>query len=236
MQRHAGLATGCDAAWMQHLGAGGRDFLRFVVVETDQQSRLRHAARIGAEHAGDIGPDLDPISLQPRAEAAGAGVGTTTTEQAGAALAITNDEALRQQRLALRRETRTPVVIGIQAAAHRQPARPLAEVRRIQRTQPVARVSPANVHALRLQVGHAQCARQQFALRLPFGAPVQVTQCSARIGGQPLQFREAFAQHGIDLQAQLGNEFSVTLLQARQHILRRFGTLAAGLQPIGDVG
>ena len=40
----------------------------------------------------------------------------------------------------------------------------------------------------------------------------------------------------FDLQAQLGNEFSVTLLQARQHILRRFGTLAAGLQPIGDVG
>ena len=57
--RHARLAAGLDAARMQHLGAGGGDFLRFLVVQARQQARIRHLARIGAEHAGHVGPDLD---------------------------------------------------------------------------------------------------------------------------------------------------------------------------------
>ena len=54
-----------DAARMQHLGAAAGDLLRFVVMQRAQQPRLRRVARIGAEHARHVGPDLQP----PRARA-----------------------------------------------------------------------------------------------------------------------------------------------------------------------
>src|SRR4051794_35345525 len=80
---------------MQHLGAAGRDLLRFVVMQRADEARRRRRAWIRAEHAGYVGPDLDGLRPDLRAEIGRRGVRTATTEQAGIAFGIARDEALR---------------------------------------------------------------------------------------------------------------------------------------------
>src|SRR5689334_16761107 len=80
---------------MQYLCAAGRDLLRFVVMQSADQARGRRGARIRAEHAGHVGPDLDLLRAQLGTEIRGRRVRTTTTQQAGVALAVAADESLR---------------------------------------------------------------------------------------------------------------------------------------------
>ena len=61
VQRNAVLPHRQDAARVQHLRAAGGDLLGLVVVQRAQQPRGGRGARIGAEHAGHVGPDLQPL-------------------------------------------------------------------------------------------------------------------------------------------------------------------------------
>src|ERR1700730_19262002 len=51
-----------DAPRMQHLRAAGGDLLRLIVMEVSQQPGSWSRPRIRAEHAGDVGPDLQALS------------------------------------------------------------------------------------------------------------------------------------------------------------------------------
>ena len=221
--RHAAVAARCDRARMQHFGAGRRDFLRFGVVEAGQQARVRHFARIGTEHAGHVGPDLDALRFQQCAEVRGRGIGTAAAEDGGGAVGVTGDETLRNQhprrlhRESLR-ETRlnalllSPRVFAV-ATIDREPLRPGAGVRQRHRRQPVARIAPAEVEALRAQICSAQRRRQQLALRQHFGLPVETARCGARIAAQRAQDREAFAEHGVRVEIEFPAEGPMTFDQ-----------------------
>ena len=102
---------------MQHLGAGGGDFLRFGVVQAREQARVGHFARVGAEHAGHVGPDLHALRAEQRAEIRGRGVRAAAAEDRGAAVGVAGDEALRDQHARrllreARAEVRRPVRAG----------------------------------------------------------------------------------------------------------------------------
>ena len=59
MQRNLVLPHRQHAARMQDLRAVARDFLGLVVVQGAQQPRGRDGARVGAEHARNVGPNLE---------------------------------------------------------------------------------------------------------------------------------------------------------------------------------
>ena len=65
---HIRVAAWMDAARVQHLRAGGRDFLRLLEVQPREQARVGNFARIRAEHAGHVGPDLHALRTEQRAE------------------------------------------------------------------------------------------------------------------------------------------------------------------------
>ena len=94
------VAARRDRARVQHLGAGGGDFLRFGVVQAREQARVGHFARVRAEHAGDVGPDLDALRAEQRAEVRGRRIGAAAAEDRGAAVGVAGDEALRHQHAA----------------------------------------------------------------------------------------------------------------------------------------
>ena len=67
-QRNAVLTHRQQTTRVEHLGAGGGDLLRLVVGQLQQLSCGRRGAWIGAEHPGDIGPDLQFLRLEHRRE------------------------------------------------------------------------------------------------------------------------------------------------------------------------
>ncbi len=160
--RHAGIAARLDRARMQHLGAGGGDFLRFVIVQPGQQPRIRHFFRVGAEHARHVGPDFHPAGAEQRAEVRRRGIRTATAQNRGAAIGMTRNEALRdQQACRLRGETRAPIGIGLPLARDRQPLGPFALIGlRRQCGQPLARIQPPHVQAAGMQIRRADGGRQ----------------------------------------------------------------------------
>ena len=65
------IARRRNAARMQHRAAGGREFLRFVVVQSNEQTRGRHHARVRRAIV-DKGVRIPPrckIGYDPRADA-----------------------------------------------------------------------------------------------------------------------------------------------------------------------
>ena len=96
-QRNRVLLHRQDAARVQDLGAAARDLLRFVVVERLEQARVRHGLGIRREHAGHVGPDLEPPRAELRREIAARRVGATAAEQHGVAVRVARDETLRDQ-------------------------------------------------------------------------------------------------------------------------------------------
>ena len=201
--RHAAVAAGLDRARVQDLGAGGGDFLRLGVVQPGQQARIRHVARVGAEHAGHVGPDLDAAGAEQRTEVRGRSIRTAAAEDRGAAIGMAGDEALGQQQLRrLRGETHAQGGIRIEAAVDRQPLRPVAGIGQRDRIQPVARVAPAEIQALPAQVGGTDRGRQQLALRQHLGLPVQRPRCRARIVAEGVQCAQAFADGGVGIDAE----------------------------------
>ena len=49
---------------MDHFGAEIRQLRCFLIREIGNYDRVRHAARVGTEHAVDVSPDRDRISAQ----------------------------------------------------------------------------------------------------------------------------------------------------------------------------
>ncbi len=165
-------------------------------------------ARVGAEHAGHVGPDLDPRAPQQGAEVGGRGIRAAAPENRRAAVGGAGDEALgdrssrRRPRRSAARRPASPTVI----AGHRQPARPVALVGQRLRVQPVARIQPAHVQALAAQVGHAQRGRQQLALRQHLGLPGQVAAGAARVRRASARSSARRSPSTAGVQPKLGGE------------------------------
>ena len=60
--------AGCDRVRVQHLRAERRELRRLVEADPLDELRAVDDARIGGEHAVDVGPDLDRLRLQRGAD------------------------------------------------------------------------------------------------------------------------------------------------------------------------
>jgi len=222
---------------VQHLGAGGGDFLRFVIVQAGQQARIGHIARVGAEHARHIGPDLHPAGPQQRTEVRRRGIRTTAAENGRATIGVARDEALGDQHArGLGAETRRPVRIGAPLAVHRQALGPVALVGlRRQRVQPLARIHPAEIQTAGAQVGRTHRRGQQFALAQHVGLPVQRAAGRARVIEQPGQSGQAFVQCG-SVQPQLDQELAMARHQCFHAGAAVGGAIGDRGQFVGDPG
>ena len=122
MQRNAVMARRQNAAGVQDFRAARGDFLSFVIVQRTQQARRRRRARVGAEHAGHVGPDLEPLRAQLGGEVRCRGIGASAAEQHGVAIVVARNEALcdnnRRQdcKPLLQRRIRSEVARGRQHA------------------------------------------------------------------------------------------------------------------------
>ena len=235
--RHATLADRMDAARMQDLGAGGRDFLRLGIVEPGQQARIGHLARVGTEHAGHVGPDLDHLGLEQGPEIGGRSIRPTTTENGGGALAAARDEALGDEHIAACRQRRRGRRIVANLDRCRQPACPFALVGQGLGAEEVARVEPVRGQAEAVEVKRTERARAQLAEGEQFGLPRQVTGAAARIREQLLEPRQPGID-GIALgQAELAEQAVMAgddrFAQAGATRLVRM-TLANALEQVGD--
>ena len=87
---------------MQHLRAGGRDFLRFRVVQSCQQSRIGNLARICAEQTGYVGPDFNRFCAEQGTKARRRGIRSATPKNDGLAIGLSRDETLGDKNIAKR--------------------------------------------------------------------------------------------------------------------------------------
>ena len=62
------VAGELDAAQRQHLAAGAGHLEHLVEVDVGQLAGLRHDARVGGEHAGDVGVDLAAVGAERRGQ------------------------------------------------------------------------------------------------------------------------------------------------------------------------
>ena len=162
VQRDAVLARRQDAARVQHLRAAGGDLLRLVVVQRAQQARGRGGARIGAEHARHVGPDLQALRAQLRGEVRRRGVRAAAPEQHRVAVLVAGDEALgdddrRRARSSCALERR----VGGEAAGRREQARRVVppagrSARSMVRASVQATSSPCGAQEARADLGRHQ--------------------------------------------------------------------------------
>ncbi len=107
------------------LGAEVREFHRLVVRELVDDLRFRHEARIGAQHAVDVGPDDDLRGVEQRAEDRGREVAAVAAERRLQALDVGRDEAGDDQGAdEIRRHQAVQVrarLLPADARAHRPP-------------------------------------------------------------------------------------------------------------------
>src|SRR3546814_3158007 len=97
---------------------------------------------------------LFPYTTLFRSEIRGGRVGAAAPEDRGAAVGVAGDEALGKQhprRLGV--EAFVEAVARLAPARNRQPRRPGVLVRQRDRVEPVTRIAPADVQALRVPVG-----------------------------------------------------------------------------------
>jgi hypothetical protein len=122
------------------LGAEVRQLHGLVVGQRIDDLRVGHAARIGRQHAVDVGPDVDLRGIEQRAEDRAGEVAAVAAERGLHAAAVGGDEAGDDQRAG---ET------GGTSAAAARATRPTA--RRAERTplddDDLARVDPAHLAA-----------------------------------------------------------------------------------------
>ena len=76
MERDVVVAGELDRAQGQHLDAGAGHLEHLVEVDARQLAGLRHDARVGGEHAGDVGVDLARVGAERRGERRRGGVAT----------------------------------------------------------------------------------------------------------------------------------------------------------------
>ena len=68
VERNVVVAGELDAAQGEHLAAGAGHLEHLVEVDVGQLAGLRHDARIGGEHAGDVGVDLAGVGVERRGQ------------------------------------------------------------------------------------------------------------------------------------------------------------------------
>ncbi len=83
---------------MDDLGAEVRELHRLVVGERVDHRGIGHAARIGRQHAVDVGPDVDLAGREQRAEDRGGEVAAVAAERGRHAAPVDGDEAGDDQR------------------------------------------------------------------------------------------------------------------------------------------
>ena len=236
-QRHARLAQRIDAARMQHLGAGGGDFLRFLVVQPREQARIRHLARIRAEHAGHVGPYFHFFRFQQRAEITGRRIRTATAQDHGFALGIARHETLGNEHVAACGQGLAQR--GIECRRHRcrEIAAPGVLVRQRHAEQMLPGVEPMHRESTCIQIGHAERARHLFAERQHFGLPRQAAGFRAHIRDQRIQAFQPIAHRRVIAQSQLGEhglmarEDFIAQRTTPRRISRSFGDC---LELVGD--
>ena len=183
-QRYARFAHRIDTARMQHLRAGRRDFLRFLIVQPRQQPRVRDVARVRAEHAGDVRPDFHFFRSQQCAEITGRRIRTAAPEDDGFSGVVARDEALRDEQIAaLRQRLRHRRVV---CRRHRggKIAAPRILIRHRLRVQMFARIEPMRGDPDRSQIGDAERARHQLAQRKNLRLPRQRNGIGTRVCDQ----------------------------------------------------
>ncbi len=160
-ERHAGTAQRTQRARMQHLRAGRRDFLRFLVIEPREQARLGHLARIRAEHAGHVGPDLDELGLEQRAEVAGRRIRSAAAEHDGFAVGVARDEPLRHEHVAAFGERALQRRIRNRHDRCREIASPRILVRQRIGFEMLARIEPACRQRICADLGKKRSAQRR---------------------------------------------------------------------------
>jgi hypothetical protein len=123
--RDAFLHRGRHRRRVDDLRAKVREFHRLVVRERVDHLRLRHEARVGAQHAVHVGPDHDLERIEQRAEDRRRVVAAVATQRRLQALRVGRDEAGHHQRAdEFRRHQRgrlRPGLIPAHARPHRAP-------------------------------------------------------------------------------------------------------------------
>ena len=151
MQRNLVLPHRQHAARMQHLGAVAGDFLRFVVVQRPQQPCRRDGARVGAEHARNVGPDLEAHRGQFGGEVRARGVRAAAAQEHGVARFVRRDESLRDDDPAERSPLLLQARIGREIAGRRQQARFFVGAVAALGAQHPPRIDPGRLDSLRVQ-------------------------------------------------------------------------------------
>ena len=75
------VAGELDAAQGEHLAAGAGHLEHLVEVDVGQLASLRHDARVGGEHAGDVGVDLAAVGPERSRKRDRRGVAAAATER-----------------------------------------------------------------------------------------------------------------------------------------------------------
>jgi hypothetical protein len=147
---------------------------------------------------------------------------------------VPRDETLRQQhRRGLIGEARTHAGVHLVSARHRQSRGPRVLVGERDRIEPVARVAPSKVQALRTQVSGAERRRQQFALGEHVGLPVEREARRTRIARQGAQLGQAIAKYHVRIQTELAGELAMPCDQRLGRGPRLDRAVGDGLQRIG---
>ena len=237
VQRDAVLPRRQDAARVQDLGAAGGDLLRLVVVQRAQQPRRRRRARIRAEHARHVGPDLQPLRAQLRGQVGGGGVRAAAPEEHGVALLVARDEALGHDQRCQAGEPLLERRVGLEAALGGQHARaPASGLPRVG-AQHAARVRPADLEAARGEKARAEPGRHQLAHgehARPRAIADLTHQGDAR--GDLTQLCEVPLDLLAGGYADLGSQAAVALLDGAQLFLVPLtdGGVEQPLQAVGD--
>ncbi len=145
--RHARIAHRMDAARMQHLGPGGGDFLGLGIVQAHQQTRIRHLARIGAEHAGYVGPDFHGLGVQQGTEVRRRRIRSTTTEHGGVACILACDKSLGNEHVTTGSQTCGNFRRMAKTHRGRQPLPPFGLVGQCLGAQEITRIQPQRVES-----------------------------------------------------------------------------------------
>ena len=162
VQRNLVLARRQDAARVQDPGAAGGDFLGLVVVQRAQKARGGRGARVGAEHARHVGPDLQPLGPQLGREVGRRGIRAAAPQQHRVAVLIAGNESLGDDD---RREPPQPLLerrIGRETAHRREHARLGRGAVPLFGTQHGARIRPGRLESARAQEAHADVRGHQL--------------------------------------------------------------------------
>ena len=154
MRTAGAIVLGC-----KHLRAERRELRRLIEANLLDESRTLHDARVGREHAIDVGPDLDGLGAQRGAEQRRTVVAAATSECRDDAAGRGADEPADHRRNPRREQRANDPLrrIGDELGLR------LGTREMIVGDHDLARVDELCGHAARAQHGHHQVRRQPLA-------------------------------------------------------------------------